>query len=61
LLRSNLVGEDPAVLWERYVQLSHIEAAFKAMKSELARMSHQGGETYRKDVARSARPASATR
>jgi transposase len=35
LLRSNLVGEDPAVLWERYVQLSHIEAAFKAMKSEL--------------------------
>ena len=35
LLRSNLVGEDPAVLWERYVQLSQIEAAFKAMKSEL--------------------------
>jgi len=35
LLRSNLVGEDPALLWERYVQLSHIEAAFKAMKSEL--------------------------
>jgi transposase len=35
LLRSNLVGEDPAVLWERYVQLTQIEAAFKAMKSEL--------------------------
>ena len=35
LLRSNLLGEDPAVLWERYVQLSQIEAAFKAMKSEL--------------------------
>ena len=35
LLRSNLVGEDPAVLWERYVQLSQIEATFKAMKSEL--------------------------
>ena len=35
LLRSNLMGEDPAVLWERYVQLSQIEAAFKAMKSEL--------------------------
>jgi hypothetical protein len=35
LLRSNLVGEDPGVLWERYVQLSRIEAAFKAMKSEL--------------------------
>ena len=35
LLRSNLVGEDPTVLWERYVQLAQIEAAFKAMKSEL--------------------------
>ena len=35
LLRSNLVGEAPAVLWERYVQLSQIEAAFKAMKGEL--------------------------
>jgi len=36
LLRSNLVGEDPAVLWERYIQLAQIEAAFKAMKSELS-------------------------
>jgi len=35
LLHSNLVGEDPAVLWERHVQLAQIEAAFKAMKSEL--------------------------
>ncbi|HEX8882747.1 MAG TPA: IS1634 family transposase [Candidatus Acidoferrum sp.] len=35
LLRSNLASEDPAVLWERYVQLAQIEAAFKAMKSEL--------------------------
>ena len=35
LLRSNLVGEDPALLWERYVQLAQIEAAFKTMKSEL--------------------------
>jgi hypothetical protein len=35
LLRSNLVGEDPAVLWDRYVQLTQIEAAFKALKSEL--------------------------
>jgi transposase len=35
LLRSNLTGEDPGVLWERYVQLTQIEAAFKAMKSEL--------------------------
>jgi hypothetical protein len=28
LLRSNLTGEDPAVLWERYIQLTQIEAAF---------------------------------
>jgi transposase len=35
LLRSNLTGEDPGVLWQRYVQLTQIEAAFKAMKSEL--------------------------
>ena len=35
LLRSNLTGEDPGVLWERYVQLTQIESAFKAMKSEL--------------------------
>ena len=35
LLRSNLVGGNPAVLWERYVQLTHIEAAFKTLKSEL--------------------------
>ena len=35
LLRSNLTAEDPGVLWERYVQLTQIEAAFKAMKSEL--------------------------
>jgi hypothetical protein len=27
LLRSNLVGEGPAVLWEHYVQLAQIEAA----------------------------------
>ena len=35
LLRSNLTAEDPGVLWERYVQLTQIEAAFKAMKSDL--------------------------
>ncbi|MBZ5672345.1 MAG: hypothetical protein LAO04_21815 [Acidobacteriia bacterium] len=35
LLRSNLLGEDPAVLCERYVQLTQIEAAFKTLKSEL--------------------------
>jgi len=35
LLRTNLVAEDPAVLWNRYVQLTQIEAAFKCLKSEL--------------------------
>ncbi len=35
LLRSNLMAEDPAVLWDRYVQLTQIEAAFKSLKSEL--------------------------
>jgi transposase len=35
LLRSNLIAEDPAVLWERYMQLTQIEAAFKSMKSDL--------------------------
>ena len=35
LLRSNLTGEDPGVLWERYIQLTQIEAAFKTMKSDL--------------------------
>jgi transposase len=35
LLRSNLTGGDPAVLWSRYVQLTQIEAVFRSLKSEL--------------------------
>jgi transposase len=35
LLRSNLTGQEPGVLWERYIQLTQIEAAFKTMKGEL--------------------------
>ena len=35
LLRSNLTAEDPAVLWTRYIQLTHIEAAFRSLKSDL--------------------------
>jgi transposase len=35
LLRSNLTGEDPAVLWTRYVQLTQIESVFRCLKSEL--------------------------
>lgn len=35
LLRSNLTGGDPAVLWARYVQLTQIESVFRSLKSEL--------------------------
>jgi transposase len=35
LLRSNLTGEEAAVLWELYLQLTQIEAAFRTLKSEL--------------------------
>lgn len=35
LLRTNLVAENPAVLWDRYMQLTQIEAAFKCLKSDL--------------------------
>ena len=35
LLRTNLVSEDPALLWDRYMQLTQIEAAFKCLKSDL--------------------------
>ncbi len=36
LLRSNLSGEDPAILWQRYIQLTEIEAAFRNLKGDLA-------------------------
>ncbi len=35
LLRTNLTGEDLAVLWDRYIQLTQIEMAFKCLKSDL--------------------------
>jgi transposase len=35
LLRTNLASEDPAALWDRYMQLVQIEAAFKSLKSDL--------------------------
>jgi transposase len=35
LLRSNLTVEDPAVLWTRYVQLTHIESVFRSLKTDL--------------------------
>jgi transposase len=36
LLRSNLCGEDPAKLWEYYIQLTEVEQAFKELKGDLA-------------------------
>jgi transposase len=35
LLRTNLTGADPKVLWEYYLQLVVIEAAFKNLKDDL--------------------------
>jgi hypothetical protein len=36
LLRTNLTGTDPAKLWEFYLQLVEVEAAFKRLKDDLA-------------------------
>jgi transposase len=36
LLRSNLAGEDPAELWQYYLQLVEVEQAFKELKGDLA-------------------------
>jgi len=35
LLRTNLTEEDPAQLWQYYVQLTHVEEAFKNLKGDL--------------------------
>src|SRR5437667_5892851 len=35
LLRTNLCGQDPALLWQFYIQLVEIEAAFKNLKDDL--------------------------
>jgi transposase len=35
LLRTNLCGKDPALLWQFYIQLVEIEAAFKNLKDDL--------------------------
>ena len=36
LLRSNLCDQDPAKLWELYIQLTHVEEAFRNLKGDLA-------------------------
>jgi transposase len=35
LLRTNLSEEDPSKLWEQYIQLTEVEAAFRTLKSEV--------------------------
>jgi hypothetical protein len=35
LLRANLCGRDPAQLWQFYIQLVEVEAAFKNLKDDL--------------------------
>jgi hypothetical protein len=35
LLRTNLTGRDPVQLWQFYIQLTEIEAAFKNLKDDL--------------------------
>ena len=36
LLRSNLSPEDPGKLWQFYIQLTHVEQAFKDLKDDLS-------------------------
>ena len=46
LLRTNLVGRDPAEMWEFYTQLVQVEEAFKNLKGDLAiRPIHHQKET----------------
>jgi len=35
LLRTNLIGWEPAALWKTYIQLTDVEAAFRTIKTEL--------------------------
>jgi transposase len=35
LLRTNLAEQDPARLWEQYIQLTEVESAFRTLKSDI--------------------------
>jgi len=43
LLRTNLTETDPDIIWQRYILLTQVEAAFRSLKSDLAvrPMRHQ--------------------
>ena len=49
LLRTNLTESDPAKLWQFYLQLVEVEAAFKTLKGDLAirPIFHQAERAYR--------------
>jgi Transposase DDE domain len=49
LLRTNLVGRDPAEMWAFYTQLAHVEEAFKNLKGDLGTPADPspGGKAYR--------------
>lgn len=36
LLRSNLSGEDPALLWQHYIRLTEVDQAFRNLKDDLS-------------------------
>jgi hypothetical protein len=44
LLRTNLTEKPGVELWEFYLQLTHVEEAFKNLKGDLARLFHRGVE-----------------
>jgi len=68
LLRTNLCGREPAQLWQFYIQLVEVEAAFKTMKDDLqlrpdlpsTRRAHRGAHLRRLLGLLSARHAART-
>lgn len=50
LLRTNLVGKDPAELWRTYIGLTEAEAAFRALKSPLGMRPIYHQKTGRADA-----------
>jgi hypothetical protein len=50
LLRSNLTGGDPSVLWSRYVQPTEIESVFRSLKSEFGLRPIRHQLEHRADV-----------
>ena len=47
LLRTNLIGRDPAEMWEFYTQLVHVEEAFKNRRPGTQADPSSGRKAYR--------------